>query len=349
MTRLSFDNNTINRFREEKIDRQTVKELSDLQLDNLGIKTIGDKIRLREECSSKVAGETRQQRLLNISTGNNRISYGRSGSMGSLAQAVSERNNLFSTTARYSLPSSTSTSRRRARSSATTNKEKPRPWTANFVCLANKYSVEVPPGEEKSALHRAGLGYKKIKLNMNDNETAVLEKICDGTLDHSDEQNRALGFPQLRDCGGFELMTCKANSRDLSVLNCSFTASNIKSKIGGGQGKIYIRPIQRNIELKDSVGIDVSKLKQKCFTCGEEVLIKDLRKHVYSYEPLNLLSDDFSLPDPFGQSVSEGNTLRNNEKFPANNANDTTTRDLHLNTSENNENSNQDQVQSQTN
>ena len=47
--------------------------------------------------------------------------------------------------------------------------------------------------------------------------------------------------------------------------------------------------------------------------------------------------------------MSEGNTLRSNETFPANNANDTTTRDLHLNTSENNENSNQDQVQSQTN
>ena len=158
------------------------------------------------------------------------------------------------------------------------------------------------------------------------------------------------------DCGGFELITCKANSRDLSVLNCSFTSCNIKSRIGGGQGKIYIRPIQRNIELKDSVEIDVSKLKQKCFTCGEEVLIKDLRKHVYSHEPLNLLSDDnseyesgFPLPDPFGQSVSEGNTLKSNETFPANNANDTTTRDLHLNTSENNENSNQEQVQSQTN
>ena len=38
LERLGFDNNTINRFREEKID------LSDLQLDNLGIKTMGDKI-----------------------------------------------------------------------------------------------------------------------------------------------------------------------------------------------------------------------------------------------------------------------------------------------------------------
>ena len=69
-------------------------------------------------------------------------------------------------------------------------------------------------------------------------------------------------------------------------------------------------------------------------------MIKDLCKHVYSHEPLNLLSDDnseyesdFSLPDPFGQSLSEGNALRRNETFPANNANDTTTRDLHLNSS----------------
>ena len=95
LERLGFDNNTINRFREEKIDRQTVKELSDLYLDNLGIKKIGDKIRLREECSSKVAGETRQQKLLNISTGNNRISYGTSGSMGSLAQPILERKMYF--------------------------------------------------------------------------------------------------------------------------------------------------------------------------------------------------------------------------------------------------------------
>ena len=41
LERLGFDNNTINRFREEKIDHQTVKELSDLQQDLVGVEVWG--------------------------------------------------------------------------------------------------------------------------------------------------------------------------------------------------------------------------------------------------------------------------------------------------------------------
>lgn len=57
-------------------------------------------------------------------------------------------------------------------------------------------------------------------------------------------------FPQLKDVGGYELL--KANqSRVLEVIPSpvdGYTASYLKDVVG--QGKVYIRPIQRDLSLK---------------------------------------------------------------------------------------------------
>ena len=39
------------RFQEEKIEIQTIKGMSDEQLIDIGVKTLGDRLRLREKCS----------------------------------------------------------------------------------------------------------------------------------------------------------------------------------------------------------------------------------------------------------------------------------------------------------
>ena len=75
--------------------------------------------------------------------------------------------------------------------------------------------------DEKVVLYNAGLGLKKIKLSLTDNEQDVYNKITSSDVD---EDNRSIGFPQLIDCGGFELMTCFANSRDLNLLSTSLAA-----------------------------------------------------------------------------------------------------------------------------
>ena len=52
-------------------------------------------------------------------------------------------------------------------------------------------------------LFKAGLSLKKIKLDPNDDEDTVKEKV---TSDVKDSDGNTVGFPALRSCGGFELM-----------------------------------------------------------------------------------------------------------------------------------------------
>ena len=82
----------------------------------------------------------------------------------------------------------------------------------------------------------AGLGIKKIKLDLEDEEMAVNETI---TSDEKDEGGNFKGFPQLKEVGGFEMMNCSPNCRDLKVLNCSRAAKSLRATVGG-QSKIYV-------------------------------------------------------------------------------------------------------------
>jgi hypothetical protein len=81
---------------------------------------------------------------------------------------------------------------------------------------------------------------------MGDDEQMVPDKLT------SDEMNdgQTVGFPQLRNCGGFEMMVCTSNCRNLRRIECAWDAGSIKSILGGGQSKIYLRPIQTSISTK---------------------------------------------------------------------------------------------------
>jgi hypothetical protein len=91
---------------------------------------------------------------------------------------------------------------------------------------------------------------------------------------------QSVGFPQLKDCGGFEMMICSANCRQLSSMDCPWDAQSLKSSLGGGQAKIYLRPIQKSISTKP-VSDQKSKtdLKEKCQMCNKLILLSDLRVH----------------------------------------------------------------------
>ncbi len=83
-----------------------------------------------------------------------------------------------------------------------------------MFCLADKNSVKVPCAPcSRQALVAANLGSKDVV-------------ICQSA---SREEFKAIIFdkyPKLKDCGGFELLRCIPNSKDLdhslslSVLNC---------------------------------------------------------------------------------------------------------------------------------
>ena len=106
-----------------------------------------------------------------------------------------ERNHLFQPNR------SSSSGRGRKRKSACPQSQKQ--WSFQFVCLADKYSFKTPSSLEKQMLFKAGLSLKKIKLDPNDDEDTVKEKV---TSDVKDSDGNTVGFPALRSCGGFELM-----------------------------------------------------------------------------------------------------------------------------------------------
>ena len=117
---------------------------------------------------------------------------------------------------------------------------------------------------------------KKIKLDLEDDEQTVLDKI---TSDTNDAMGNPMGFPQLKTIGGFEMLRCAPNCRDLTVIDSCWSARDLCSSMGGGQGKIYLRPIQRSLSTKPLVQQSHSDVKEKCYMCDNEILVRNLRDH----------------------------------------------------------------------
>ena len=67
------------------------------------------------------------------------------------------------------------------------------------------YAMKVPSSSEKEMLRKAGLGVRKVKPNLQDNEDKVFKKLCCGDIrTGDDEENIPVGYPQLADRGGFD-------------------------------------------------------------------------------------------------------------------------------------------------
>ena len=172
-----------------------------------------------------------------------------------------------------------------ARESGAKKKTGARTWAGQFMCLSSPYTSKVPNSQEKQILYKAGLGMKKIKFFPDDGEQEVYNK-----LTSADPENG--GFPKLKDCGGFELLQCTANCRDLEVLKCAMSVKELKNHISG-QGKIYIRPIQRSLStIPLPPQRNESKIKEKCSVCSDIFYVKDLRTPFLTCCPSTLLEED---------------------------------------------------------
>ena len=62
----------------------------------------------------------------------------------------------------------------------------------------------MPTQTKKEILHNAGLGLQKIKQNLSDDENEVRQKLTSADVPEVGEFPS--GYPQLKDCGGFEIM-----------------------------------------------------------------------------------------------------------------------------------------------
>lgn len=166
--------------------------------------------------------------------------------------------------------------RSRSTSRARKMKSKQRTWTGKFLCLADKDSNSSPTVDEKIVLLKAGLGVKKIQFTTDDTE----EKVRNVLMTH---------YPLLEICGGFELLRCGSNCRTLQIINGKWDVLNLRN-IVGSQATIYVRPIQRSIEVHDSNMNGNNEIKDKCLKCQQEFNVFDLRQHVedcVSDEPSN--------------------------------------------------------------
>ncbi|XP_052237909.1 uncharacterized protein LOC127849229 [Dreissena polymorpha] len=234
----------------QKIEFDSLTHLSDTELGRLGVTTIGDRVRLREKV--REVGQLQDNSVSRFGEGIRGIAVP-SGSV--------ERHLLFANrTGRNS--------RKRVKSEG-----KHRPWTVTFVCLTDKNCSKVPTAEVKEMLLKAGLGFKKIQFTSEDN---LMEKVCS---DDKDENNECVGFPQLKHSGGFELLRCQANSRELTAIDCPWTVKGLKKFIGS-QTKIYIRPIQQNLSTEpiraETVEADI---REACRNCGLMIPVQCLRSH----------------------------------------------------------------------
>lgn len=156
-----------------------------------------------------------------------------------------------------------------------------RTWTGHFFCIADRMATKPPKTSEKLALQNAGLGFKKIQFQEIDTEEMVFAKLISTD-----------GFPQLKDVGGFELLHCQSNCRELQVISCPWSVEFLK-KVIGTQAKICIRPIQKNLKVINIIEEGPSTLKESCSTCHKLFSISELREHVNECSQV----DEGYLPD----------------------------------------------------
>ena len=146
-------------------------------------------------------------------------------------------------------------------------------WTGQFMCLSDCHAKKVTTPAEKQVLQKAVLGLKKIKFSVEDDEVAVYNQLT-GKV----ESDETAGYPQLKNCAGFELPRCILNCKVLEPMEMVMSAKNLKA--AAGQGKIYIRPIQRSLSViplkSETSSFSTSVLKEKCVYCLKEFPLQSL-------------------------------------------------------------------------
>ncbi|XP_063411184.1 uncharacterized protein LOC134694119 [Mytilus trossulus] len=151
----------------------------------------------------------------------------------------------------------------------TRSKQQVRTWIGQFVCLSDVNATRTPSSSEKISLQSAGLGHKKIQFRLDDSEEEVFNIL-------STEEK---GFPQLYNIGGFELLHCTSNCRELQRLNCKWDVESLREIIGS-QAKIYLRPIQRNLKVIAHSVPEATSLEAECENCHNKFILSELREHV---------------------------------------------------------------------
>ena len=108
-----------------------------------------------------------------------------------------------------------------------------------MFCLSSRFAQKVPVSvKEREALVASALGERKVLVpNISCSWEEFKACICKE-------------FPKLSEIGGFEILRCIPNSKTLEKVSTTVSHSPQLLRSVVGNGKVYIRPIQRDIELK---------------------------------------------------------------------------------------------------
>lgn len=144
--------------------------------------------------------------------------------------AFSERLNIFRPGGNLQRSRSASSSRRN-------KKRKIQTWEHTFICLSKMSQCSPPSPMDRGRLMQAGLGAKSL---------CILEH-----TDAEDLHHELLDlFPKLQAGGGYELLrTSQESNRNLEVIPSppsGYTVSYLKGVVG--QAKIYVRPLQKDLD-----------------------------------------------------------------------------------------------------
>ena len=151
------------KFQDEKVDIKVVISASNEYLIKLGVRTVGDRIRLREACR-RIYTANSSLRPLHISK---EISTNKS--------SLEERSFLCSLSFGRNNGSRQKKSRSRGSGAAGSSNRgaADRTWTGQFMCLSDIHSKKMSTPTEKVVLQKAGLGFKKIKFDLEADEVSV--------------------------------------------------------------------------------------------------------------------------------------------------------------------------------
>ena len=133
-----------------------------------------------------------------------------------------------------------SSTRSRTSQSKETKKAKEPTWTRKFVCLHNTKAKNIPTTSEYLQLRNASLGEMKITFLQSDSCHNVDKKLKDA-------------FPKLESAGGYTLAR-SITTRDLQKIEPPYSVFHLKDSTG--QGKIFIIPLQRNLDLTPTVKLE---------------------------------------------------------------------------------------------
>lgn len=137
----------------------------------------------------------------------------------------------------------------------------------NFLYLISKIIKDETSllSERKLKLHNSGFDDKMVEFKADDEGEDVLTKI------------QAV-YPQLASRGGYEYMRVDKSKRKLLEIPPSingFTAEYLKTTINNG--KLYLRPIQRSLDLDKGI-VNLEKMTMhECLSCHNQFYLHQLK------------------------------------------------------------------------